>query len=61
MLGPSGINNMAANVSDASGMPPFQWPVRVYYEDTDSAGVVYYANYLRYFERAGTEIGRAHV
>jgi acyl-CoA thioester hydrolase len=33
----------------------FSWPVRVYYEDTDAAGVVYYANYLRYFERARTE------
>jgi acyl-CoA thioester hydrolase len=37
----------------------FAWPVRVYYEDTDSAGVVYYANYLRYFERARTEWLRA--
>ncbi|MFM9967005.1 MAG: tol-pal system-associated acyl-CoA thioesterase [Burkholderiales bacterium] len=34
---------------------PFNWNVRVYYEDTDIAGVVYYANYLRYFERARTE------
>jgi len=34
---------------------PFSWPVRVYYEDTDSGGVVYYANYLKYFERARTE------
>jgi len=33
----------------------FRWPVRVYYEDTDFGGVVYYANYLRYFERARTE------
>lgn len=33
----------------------FTWPVRVYYEDTDFGGVVYYANYLRYFERARTE------
>lgn len=33
----------------------FSWPVRVYYEDTDSGGVVYYANYLRFFERARTE------
>lgn len=33
----------------------FEWPVRVYYEDTDSGGVVYYANYLRFFERARTE------
>ena len=37
----------------------FTWPVRVYYEDTDGAGVVYYANYLRYFERARTEWLRA--
>lgn len=33
----------------------FVWPVRVYYEDTDASGVVYHANYLRYFERARTE------
>jgi len=33
----------------------FNWNVRVYYEDTDTAGVVYYANYLRFFERARTE------
>jgi acyl-CoA thioester hydrolase len=33
----------------------FRWPVRVYYEDTDSGGVVYYANYLRFMERARTE------
>jgi acyl-CoA thioester hydrolase len=33
----------------------FRLPVRVYYEDTDAAGVVYYANYLKYMERARTE------
>jgi len=33
----------------------FKWPVRVYYEDTDSGGVVYYANYLKFMERARTE------
>ena len=33
----------------------FTWPVRVYYEDTDSGGVVYYANYLKFMERARTE------
>lgn len=33
----------------------FRWPIRVYYEDTDASGVVYHANYLRYFERARTE------
>ena len=36
-------------------MKPFVWPVRVYYEDTDAGGVVYYANYLKYLERARTE------
>lgn len=34
---------------------PFSFPVRVYYEDTDAGGVVYYANYLRFMERARTE------
>ncbi|MFP4611230.1 MAG: tol-pal system-associated acyl-CoA thioesterase [Thiohalophilus sp.] len=36
-------------------MNEFLWPVRVYYEDTDAGGVVYYANYLRFMERARTE------
>ncbi|TNC68828.1 tol-pal system-associated acyl-CoA thioesterase [Rubellimicrobium roseum] len=35
------------------------FPVRVYYEDTDLAGIVYYANYLRFIERARTEWARA--
>ena len=35
--------------------PVFSWPVRVYYEDTDLGGVVYYANYLKFLERARTE------
>ena len=33
----------------------FRFPLRVYYEDTDAAGVVYYANYLKFMERARTE------
>jgi acyl-CoA thioester hydrolase len=33
----------------------FTWPVRVYWEDTDAGGIVFYANYLKYFERARTE------
>jgi acyl-CoA thioester hydrolase len=37
----------------------FVWPLRVYYEDTDALGMVYYANYLKYFERARTEWLRA--
>ena len=44
-----------------SGQPAggFRLPLRVYYEDTDAGGVVYYANYLKYFERARTEWLRA--
>jgi acyl-CoA thioester hydrolase len=37
----------------------FTWNVRVYYEDTDTGGVVFYANYLKFFERARTEWLRA--
>ncbi|HEY8606695.1 MAG TPA: tol-pal system-associated acyl-CoA thioesterase [Noviherbaspirillum sp.] len=37
----------------------FTWKVRVYYEDTDTGGVVFYANYLKFFERARTEWLRA--
>lgn len=40
-------------------MADFSWPVRVYYEDTDHGGVVYYANYLKFMERARTEWLRA--
>ena len=40
-------------------MRVFPWPARVYWEDTDAGGVVYYANYLRFLERARTEWLRA--
>jgi acyl-CoA thioester hydrolase len=33
----------------------FTWPVRVYWEDTDAGGIVFYANYLKFMERARTE------
>ena len=36
-------------------MSGFSWPARVYWEDTDGGGIVYYANYLRFLERARTE------
>ncbi|OUR71462.1 tol-pal system-associated acyl-CoA thioesterase [Methylophaga sp. 41_12_T18] len=36
-------------------MTEFSWPIRVYYEDTDSGGVVYHSNYLNFMERARTE------
>ncbi|HKR33210.1 MAG TPA: tol-pal system-associated acyl-CoA thioesterase [Steroidobacteraceae bacterium] len=38
---------------------PFVWPVRVYWEDTDAGGIVYYANYMKFMERARTEWLRA--
>jgi len=41
-------------VSEPEGSP-FTWPVRVYWEDTDAGGIVFYANYLKFFERARTE------
>ena len=36
-------------------MTIFHWPLNIYYEDTDAGGVVYYANYLKFLERARTE------
>lgn len=41
-----------------SDSPIFSLPVRIYYEDTDSGGIVYYANYLKFMERARTEFLR---
>jgi len=43
----------------ADDAKPFEWPIRVYYEDTDAQGVVFYANYFRFMERARTEWLRA--
>lgn len=42
---------MSVNLNQAA----FAWPIRVYYEDTDLQGVVYFANYFKYMERARTE------
>lgn len=39
--------------------PEFRWPLRVYIEDTDAGGIVYYVNYLKYMERARTEYLRS--
>ena len=46
-------------MSDSAQKPPFSWPVRVYWEDTDAGGVVYHASYLRFMERARSEWLRA--
>jgi acyl-CoA thioester hydrolase len=48
---PSGPDAPAEGAAPAD----FSWPVRVYWEDTDAGGVVFYANYLKFFERARTE------
>jgi acyl-CoA thioester hydrolase len=40
-------------------MKEFVWPVRTYWEDTDAGGIVYYANYFKFMERARTEWLRA--
>jgi len=45
--------------STEQGATRFSWPVRVYWEDTDAGGIVYYANYLKFMERARTEWLRA--
>ena len=37
------------------GYLPFKWSIRIYFEDTDSGGVVYHSNYLKFMERARTE------
>ena len=50
---------MSAKVAKNEGAPGFSLPIRVYYEDTDSGGVVYYANYLKFMERARTEFMRS--
>ena len=42
-------------MSGSTSVAPFTWPVRVYWEDTDAGGIVFYANYLKFFERARTE------
>ncbi len=51
---PSGPGSLAQAAAPAAPAD-FSWPVRVYWEDTDAGGVVFYANYLKFFERARTE------
>jgi len=46
-------------MADALQTKTFEHPVRVYYEDTDTGGIVYYANYLKFAERARTEMLRS--
>jgi acyl-CoA thioester hydrolase len=45
--------------TDTRSPQAFEWPLRIYWEDTDAGGIVFYANYLKFFERARTEWLRA--
>ena len=55
------MKSLESTAPPASGAPAahFHHPVRVYWEDTDAGGIVFYANYLKFFERARTEWLRA--
>ena len=57
--GPAPTNAGPAAIDSATVVanptPQFRWPVRVYYEDTDTGGIVYYAKFLMFFERCRTE------
>src|SRR5258708_2301014 len=53
------MNMSTSEPQRANGLLTFDWPLRVYYEDTDAGGIVFYANYLKFFERARTEWLRA--
>ncbi len=46
-------------MAETTAATTFSWAVRIYWEDTDAGGVVFYANYLKFFERARTEWLRA--
>jgi acyl-CoA thioester hydrolase len=48
-------HDLTKKMPPASVAPTAPLPIRVYYEDTDTGGVVYYANYLKFFERGRTE------
>ena len=54
-----GTSTPVLTAASINSEPVFEIPVRVYYEDTDAEGIVYYANYLKFFERARTEQLRA--
>ncbi|MBV8250411.1 MAG: tol-pal system-associated acyl-CoA thioesterase [Comamonas sp.] len=49
------LGGCPARGSDAVAQGGFTFPIRIYWEDTDAGGVVFYANYLKFFERARTE------
>jgi acyl-CoA thioester hydrolase len=55
MAGKNGVKCFPFSFMAAEMPSVFTWTVRVYYEDTDAGGIVFYANYLKFYERARTE------
>ncbi|GAB4207720.1 MAG: tol-pal system-associated acyl-CoA thioesterase [Tibeticola sp.] len=58
-MNPHPVPDDAALAAEVPAAAEFFWPVRIYWEDTDAGGIVFYANYLKFFERARTEWLRA--
>ena len=59
ILGRMNVSDPHSPASAAAAAAHFHHPMRVYWEDTDAGGIVFYANYLKFFERARTEWLRA--
>jgi acyl-CoA thioester hydrolase len=59
LSGSGKMRGMKTSGSQPGAEIGFSWPIRVYYEDTDAGGIVFYVNYLKFFERARTEWLRA--
>jgi acyl-CoA thioester hydrolase len=53
------MNSLGTMTESSLNPRVFQHPIRIYWEDTDAGGIVFYANYLKFFERARTEWLRA--
>ena len=49
------VGKQRLNMRQDSTSIGFEWPLRIYFEDTDAGGIVYHANYLKFMERARTE------
>ena len=58
-LGNKTVSGSGEMIKTYDEPPNFSWPIRIYYEDTDTGGIVFYANYIKFFERARTEWLRA--
>jgi acyl-CoA thioester hydrolase len=59
MQSDSATTRAATSALNTARADAFRWTLRVYYEDTDTGGIVYYANFLKFFERCRTEWLRA--